>query len=104
MVSATKTGFSIDLHKIDLHKMAQESRKTMFPMRDHHYELAKIRQIELLEVARKEQELRRAFNYQYEVWSLKSLRRLLKKIHLPASNGKAAGSSQGLPPVNVIEG
>lgn len=48
----------------------------MFPMRDHLYELAKAQEIELLEKARREEQLAQAKNYDYETWSWESMRRL----------------------------
>jgi hypothetical protein len=74
----------------------------MFPMRDHHYELAKARQIELLEVARQDQELRMIKNHDYPVWSFESFRRMWNTIRM--NRGEAQSHTQRLSQMNIVEG
>lgn len=79
----------------------------MFPMRDQLYELAQAREMELMEMARREQQWLEAQGYQQESW-MTSLRRMWQRLSGHMTNGRTNGRGTShnptAPRYNVFQG
>jgi hypothetical protein len=76
----------------------------MFPMRDHLYELAQAREMELMEMARREQQLLEAQNYGDEDRWMATLRRMWQKLSGRMMDRQATGQHPTLPGYGAFQG